>query len=389
MNLIHTTEHSGKLQDPYRFHLMIIRIMSVCWLLQKLISRKLWLTNRALPLLEFHPSLTHFPESLHLPLWIASMVFLSCLIVFPDSRKLMTLLILTECLSCLPDQNRWQPWEYQFLTMLFIYRFSRKENEKATAWLIILTAALYMWSGISKLNPMFAHNVWKQQILEAFLHLNVSTRSSIPMTLTGYVPGLYETIAGIGLLFSSTRRFSAHLLLAMHLFILAFIGPLGMQHNIIVWPWNLAMMGILFLLRDNAFQFQGKPFWKPGKFTIVLCVLWGVLPLLSYVNLWDRYLSARLYSGTTPRVIICTSMAVQKTSAVNTPIQSDNSYPCKPERMISLNKWALEELKVPVYPEERVFRLLKKKLQLQHPHEQFDFYIANPIRHDSVIWIPF
>ncbi|MFY7880432.1 MAG: hypothetical protein ACOVP6_10200 [Lacibacter sp.] len=389
MNLLHSTENPNKLQDTYRLHLKIIQVMSACWLLQKLISRKLWLTNRNFPLLECHPSLAHFPEFLHLPLWIASLVFLSCLILFPDSRKLITLLILTELLSCLPDQNRWQPWEYQFLTMLFIYQISRKENEKATAWLIFLTAAIYIWSGISKLNPMFAYNVWKEQILETFLNLNVSTHASIPVTLTGYFPGLYESITGIGLLYSNTRRLSAHLLLGMHLFILAFIGPLGIQHNAIVWPWNLTMIGILFLLRDNAFQIQWKPFLKLGKFTIVLCLLWGVLPLLSFVGLWDRYLSARLYSGTSPRVIICTSLPVQKTSVNNNPIQSDSSFPCKPERMISLNKWALEELKVPIYPEERVPRLLKKKLKLQHPHEQFDFYIAKPIRPDSLIWIPF
>ena len=46
---------------------------------------------------------------------------------------------------------------------------------------------------------------------------------------------------GIGLLIPRFRRASLIAAVAMHLFILAMFGPMGLNWNNIVWPWTAAM----------------------------------------------------------------------------------------------------------------------------------------------------
>ena len=69
----------------------------------------------------------------------------------------------------------------------------------------------------------------------------------------------------------------------MHLFILIAIGPLGRNFNVVVWPWNLAMIAfllILFFRRTDEPTLHDIVWGRGFVFQKVALILFGVMPAL-------------------------------------------------------------------------------------------------------------
>jgi hypothetical protein len=145
----------------------------------------------------------------------------------------------------------------------------------------------------------------------------------------------------VGLLFGRTRPFAVVGALLMHGFVMASIGPWGHDWNTVVWPWNAAMVAFVLVL-----------FWRPrdvpsplsillpgrSPFRWAVIVLFAFLPLLSFWDRWDSYLSASLYSGNTKEGFMVTR----------------KPHGGEPKRT-DLFDVTLDRLNVPIYPEEEVF----------------------------------
>src|SRR3984957_19054184 len=103
----------------------------------------------------------------------------------------------------------------------------------------------------------------------------------------------------LGLLTRRFRRISLIVAGAMHVFILAMFGPLGLNWNNIIWPWTAAMAVIDILLFNTKQEFSWRDIvWSgPHPCHAAILVVFIGLPLLSFVNAWYSYLSAALYSG--------------------------------------------------------------------------------------------
>ena len=82
----------------------------------------------------------------------------------------------------------------------------------------------------------------------------------------------------------------------MHVFILAMFGPFGHNWNNIIWPWTAAMAGLDLLLFTGPQPFSVRDlFWSNrSPYHVGVLVLFAILPFLSFVNLWDSYLSSAL-----------------------------------------------------------------------------------------------
>lgn len=82
-------------------------------------------------------------------------------------------------------------------------------------------------------------------ILIQFLHLPSAFAHSRLLHLTGFVIPLIEIMGAMLLLFASTQKKGAAILIATHVFNLIFLGPLGINYNKVVWPWNAVMIVLL------------------------------------------------------------------------------------------------------------------------------------------------
>src|SRR6187402_714402 len=109
---------------------LIIRITCLVWILTKWMSYKLWVSERLFPLIPPFDFLEGFTADVHLGLFYAALSGIFLIFLFPQSRLILLLTITIEFSSCLLDQNRWQPWEYQYIiTVLFafFYRSNPKQ----------------------------------------------------------------------------------------------------------------------------------------------------------------------------------------------------------------------------------------------------------------------
>ncbi|MDO3628274.1 hypothetical protein [Mucilaginibacter sp. BT774] len=183
----------------------------------------------------------------------------------------------------------------------------------------------------------------------------------------GYLLGVTELFAGLGLLFVKTFKQAAVVLILRHLFVILLLGIFGLKLNLVVWPWNVAMILYLYFIFLNKAEHQGI---FPIMFTgwnklVVLC--WGVLPALSFVGYWDYYLSSSLYSGKLPTMIVCISNTT-KCRKLSRYFNKNTAFtPCAGQAIINMGNWATAETNVAIYPELRAYKVLAKKLQKQYP----------------------
>ena len=113
---------------------------------------------------------------------------------------------------------------------------------------------------------------------------------------------------------------------------------------------------------------------RPGNLIILL--FWLVFPALSFWNKWDIYLSSHLYSGKSPDMQICIPKNEVPRELAKYKVRLKNT-PCPDDATIGVNRMYLGEIKVPCYPEERIFKHLKKYLQSKYPKTPMQFFIKS------------
>ncbi len=237
-------------------------------------------------------------------------------------------------LLALADQQRWQPWFYQYAFMLGALVLCREGSALNACRLIV--AAIYFWSGLQKANAAFRQDVYPW-LTEPFAGLVPDAYESW-LSAGAYAVPAIEAAIGLGLLMRRPRPIAIAGAVLMHVFILASIGPWGHDWNTVVWPWNVAMVAMVLVLFWRARE-APLSVLLPGRsaFRWAVVVLFAFMPLLSFWGWWDSYLSASLYSGNTKRGIMVERGQGTEPLATNLSVLSN------------------ERLNVPAYPEEGVF----------------------------------
>lgn len=346
---------------------LIVKLVALTWLITKLICYKLWLSNRLFPLIPVHDALADLPAPVHATLFIISLGCLSLLLIFPN-RKLVMVLLIVELLSCMLDQDRWQPWEYQFIFMMASFVFIKDEKENRFSWQLIL-AGIFFFSGLSKFNSAFIHDVWQNLVLHRWLGIY---HTSDLLIRSGYALPLIEMAAGIFLLIKKTRRLAILVLVSMHLLILALLGPAGLNMNAVIWPWNILMPFLLYFLFYHE-KFQYSYFFSLKPFGWIVFACWWVMPWLQLAGYWDKYLSSVLYSGGVEQLYICTNNESAKKEMADYMDKEFKVIPCSP--VLSVYKWGNKEMRTVPYPEKRVYNAIIKAWKKKYPGSNDRFYI--------------
>ncbi|ASU33288.1 DoxX family membrane protein [Mucilaginibacter xinganensis] len=343
---------------------LLLKITCLFWLAAKLISWRIWTTYRILPTAPIFQWLDRVPPLAHTLLFGLS-IFLLCWQLFNKNRGALLCLLATEIFSCLLDQNRWQPWEYQCLFIVFIFISNNKRPALIMSCFVFVLASTYIYSGLHKLNYDFLQITWRQMILHSFFKVPFYVSAHRLIYFSGYLLGLAELLAGVGLLFHKTKKAASAALILMHLFILILIGPGGLNYNAVVWPWNIAMIFYLYFLFFK--NIEGKAIFT-GVFhgwNKLIFIFWGMLPALSFAGAWDSYLSSGLYSGKSPKMII----SVRDTSKC-LPLQpfckTGGAKLSYGQATINLKDWSITETNVVAYPEVRVYKIMQQKLEKQY-----------------------
>ncbi|TAJ19235.1 MAG: hypothetical protein EPO68_06555, partial [Planctomycetota bacterium] len=106
------------------------------------------------------------------------------------------------------------------------------------AFVRLLLACTYFWSGLQKLHVLFGAvglTALIAPLWPGFAELPDGARIAL-----GCAIAASESAIGLALLFERTRRVAAGLAIAMHALLLLVLA-LGLGWNAVVWPWNAAM----------------------------------------------------------------------------------------------------------------------------------------------------
>src|SRR5205809_7222488 len=191
-------------------YIALLRITCFFWLIAKLVGWKVWLSTRLFPIIPPVEKL-QVPGTVHLLLFIVSLICIISIIIIPGKKILLPLLLILELCSCALDQNRWQPWEYQYLFTLLIFIIYKNKTERIIPSIACILIATYFYSAINKFNNGFLFNIWNNMILRDYLKINeTGTRDDI-LYDAGYMLPSIELVGAIGLLFISTKKFDAYI----------------------------------------------------------------------------------------------------------------------------------------------------------------------------------
>lgn len=346
---------------------LILKITCLFALSVKLIGWRMFTTHRLFPTAPVFEWLNGIPSFIDTSLFYIDVLLIIFLLFSGINRVLLSGVLIIELFSCLLDQNRWQPWEYQYLFTVFIFIINAGRPKLIPVAISFILAFTYIYSGAWKLNQNFLHVTWSGTILQHFFKIPSRFVFNRWVFHMGYLLGMTELLAGLGLLFLKTSKKAAVVLILMHLFVLLLLSIFGLKLNVVVWPWSVAMILYLYFIFLNKAERQGI---FPTMFTgwnklVVLC--WGVLPALSFVGYWDYYLSSSLYSGKLPTMIVCISDTTKCRQLSGYFYKNTVSTPCDGQAIINMGNWATAETNVAIYPELRVYKILAKKLQKRYP----------------------
>ena len=356
----------------------------IAFLVALCMSARLWLSSRTYPLV---PAVQGLPAIGHPLDWMLFAAMISLLIAVGFSRRpniYAYFFLAIVCVLCLYDQNRWQPYIYMYgflLAALCMYSWRPDDaigRARALNIARLIIASTYFYSGLQKANLVFVH--------EYFPWITQPVTHAFPMLAAlffyfGFAVPIIQMCFGIGLLTKRFRKVSVLLAVAMHVFVLAMLGPWGLDWNSVVWPWTTAMMFFDLFLFAGAGDFSWKDM-LPGQSALhwLVFVLFGVMPLFSFINLWDSDLSAALYSGNLTEGEIYISNA--GVLSLPTNLQKYVTSVGRGNNMLDIKSWALGDMNIIEYPETRVFQGVAKAVCSYLP-DQTQMYL---VVHEARAW---
>lgn len=256
---------------------------------------------------------------------------------------------------------------------------NRSEIDPATmlvfAWCRWLAISIYAYSAISKFDYTFFHTLGPS-FLDTLLQILQIPPAIVPAALRWYLIALFpigELWVGLGLASGYRPRLFVSLAIGLHSSLLLILGPIGQQHETGVLLWNIFFILQAILLfwpirkcvtppsvalrmtspRATISEFRAAWFIPGMIFWVAM-----VLPLAEPIGHCDHWLAWELYAPRSSRVrIYVQSDAVSQVPEYLQPFVSDNVSPSDDPfgfwTEIRLDRWSTDELRAPLYPEDR------------------------------------
>jgi len=317
-----------------------------------LLSPKVWVSTRLYPVVPAFHWLPRIPFPLDYLCFGALLALLAGIAFAAKPRPYIFAFVIFAAVYSLFDQTRWQPWAYQYWVMLaalgcFSCNAEDLVGQRDTLNILrLLMGCTYFYSGFQKLNARFFSEGMPWVL--GTLHVHIPGLEYI-VRIVPFV----EVSIGLCLLTRRFRKIGVINGIIMHIFILYSFGPLGLNWNSVVWPWNVVMIALLLLLFTNTDATFGEIVWRNRfVFQKVVLVLFGVLPALSFVGLWPSDLSLCLYTAnlTEAQVLVSEQVKNQLPAEVRPYVKSQSGH-----LVLKTQDWSFGELNVPPYAETQSF----------------------------------
>lgn len=334
--------------------------LAVAFLYVLLAAPRTWVGPRYFPLIPLLPGTPALPFPLDWLLFTVLVLALAAVVFAKRPEKPIVVALACITAGVLMDVNRLQPWTYQYFFMfltvaagLFLKRRGRPDAVAAALrTCLAVVAAMFFWSGVEKINVRFFVDVvpW---LLQPFSRWLGGAEWPLAMMLGLAIP-LIEVAIGAGLLTRKWRVPAAIGGMAVMAIMYVYLGPYGRAWNGTVWSWDMTMIFFLVVLGIMARRDSAKTSFVgvPSVMKLVIA-LFGIMPALGVLGLWDSNLSAALYSGNTKRAYFDIS---DSTAERLPPRLAELTVALEPgRRKLSLETWPIVEISAQPYPQDRVY----------------------------------
>jgi hypothetical protein len=321
----------------------------------------LWTPQALFPQAPAVEALGQLPEAIDWIALVAMVLALAAVLLVPQQNNLwrqgLVVFVVALTLLILIDQHRFQPWAYEFLLIALVLANARSDAALTLLrWLVI---GIYVWSAWSKCDVTFTVTLG-QQFLNALL--GWAGFDEWPETARRVFASLFpvgELAVAVLLAIPRSRKWGLGASVALHLLLLAALGPLGLQHKPGVLLWNVwfIVQNVLLFWPVEAAAVDEKQLPKDGSlpaaalYVVAVAVVWPVVETWQYCDHWPAW------SVYAPRVER-TSFFVHRSEQGQLP-ESLHAFlePSSDDAnwlRLRLDHWSLEMLDTPLYPQNRL-----------------------------------
>jgi Methylamine utilisation protein MauE len=333
-------------------------------LLMVTLSWPLWVDDADFPRVPFLAGLPVFPP------WVSWLVLAGIVgtLAMATAGRLWRLMIRISLallvFAILQDQNRFQPWAYQYaiigLAMAFL---SKARALRLARWYVL---GLSFYSGLSKLDASFCRELGPTFLSAALGRFGLSTTNwpESSRTLASLAMPAFEIVVAFLLLFRSTRRIGLVGAIAQHSALVLVLGPWNLGHSTIVLVWNMALIvQDVLLFGPTEIPPEIEPKTTVGL--IVELIFWSamILPIGERLGLCDAWPGHALYASHAER----SEVYVHEDDLDRFPdeirrrlLPTDGVTPW---RRLDLTGWSREVRGTPPYPSGRVGNAMAEFLE--------------------------
>ena len=282
--------------------------------------------------------------------------------------------------SVLFDQERLQPWAYQFTLVALVLALA--DARRAIALVSLLVISFYFYSAVTKFDYSFLHTLGQQFLgaLAQTIGLSLDRWSDPARVLAAGVFPTGELLVAVGLCFRPTRGVALGGAIALHLLLIVILGPWGLDHRPGVLAWNLYFIVqdlVLFVgaTAGGASNAEGDVALPAptagGRFAAAVIFAAVALPLLSRSGWFDLWPGWGLDASSAERTVLYLHRrAAEQLPADLQPFVETPDGDEDPWTVLRLDRWSLAALGAPVYPQNRyqlaLAEAVVERFQLSH-----------------------
>jgi DoxX len=332
------------------------------------LSWPLWVDNADFPRVPFVSGL---PVP---PVW-SSWILASCAVVSIALatvgvawRVMMGVSVAILVLLVLQDQNRFQPWIYQY--SLSALALACLPPRAALGFARLFVVAMYVHSALSKWDESFARFMGPSFLSAALKPFGVDPRTwppVVPEILVRLMPA-GELAVGLGLCVRKTRRWALVAAVFMHAALIWILCPMGLNQSTIVLIWNAAVIVEVLVLfsRVEPAAVEEPPSrnltWVRALFAPVV-----LLPLGERWSWFDAWPSFAYYSSHLERATVRIQGDDSTLPLLVRRLLNRANPRTDLERLLRLTDWSREVRGVPIYPQNRVANGMAEWLAARSP----------------------
>ena len=271
-----------------------------------------------------------------------------------NTKKIAACYALAMLVLFLTNQHRLQPWAWQFLIFAMITALSTS-SAKAMSAARIVVVSIYVYSAIGKFDYQFLMGLGREFVaVAASPFFDLQSPNEIPIAVVWALP-IGELMVGSMLLFPKTRSFGVIGAAALHLSLLAILGPFGMDHHLGVLLWNV-IFGLLTvtLFWSTTKQSNNEPHSMATLLSfddLALKIFTLAIVCAPLLPACDHWLAWGLYSPNNRRCVVRLVMPMDTEAPETlTPYLVVSGGPTQ---KVDIGKMSLDRVGVPIYPEAR------------------------------------